>query len=80
MFGAYDVYKEYLPKINTHELAVMILKRLPKEEQEQIIRESGDILELQELPFQQDLIEFKLHNIKYSDLLNQILLKIEEGD
>lgn len=80
MFGAYDVYKEYLPKINTHELAVMILKRLPKEEQEQIIRESGDILELQELPFQQDLVEFKLHNINYSDLLNQILLKIEEGD
>ena len=80
MFGAYDIYKEFLPKINTHDLAVLILKKLPKEEQEQIIRESGDILELQELPFQSDLIDFKEHSISYKDLLNQILNKIEEGE
>ena len=80
MFGAYDVYKEFLPKIDTHRLAILILKRLSKEEQEQIIRESGDILELQELPFQSDLIDFKEHSISYKDLLNQMLIKIEEGD
>ena len=80
MFGAYDLYKEYLPKINTHDLAVMILKRLPVEEQEQIIRESGDILELQELPFQSDLQEFKEHSINYNELMSSILLKIEEGE
>ena len=80
MFGAYDIYKEFLPKINTHNLAVMLLKRLPKEDQEQIIRESGDILELQELPFQSDLTEFKRHNIKYNELISRILYKLEKGD
>ena len=80
MFGAYDVYKEFLPKVNTHALAVMLLKRLPKEDQEHIIKESGDTLELQELPFQNDLVEFKEHNIKYKELMFRVLNKLKEGE
>lgn len=80
MFGAYDIYKEFLPKVDTHKLAVMLLKRLPPNEQEQIIKESGDILELQELPFQSSLTKFKEHNIKYRDLINQIILELEKGE
>ena len=80
MFGAYDIYKEFLPKVNTHNLAIILLKRLSPAEQEQIIRESGDILELQDLPFQVSLNNFKEHNIKYRDLINNIILELEKGE
>lgn len=80
MFGCYDVYKEFYPKVDTHKLAIFILRKLPEKEREKIIKEAGDILELQDLPFQEALIKFKRHTIKYSDLLNQIILKLEEGE
>ena len=80
MFGAYNIYKYFLPNINTNQLALKILNRLPIKEREKVIKESGQELERDKLPFQRWLQEFKEHSIKYNDLLDKIIISIESED
>ena len=58
----------------------MILKKFPPEVQEKIIKDAGQELELDELPFESWLQQFKEHNINYSELITNIVNVLEKGE
>lgn len=80
MYSAYDTYKIFKKNVDTHELAIMILKKFPPEVQEKIIKDAGQELELDELPFESWLQRFKEHNINYSELITNIVNVLEKGE
>lgn len=72
MYGAWNVYKAFMSNIDTNKLALMILNKLSIEDQKKIFNELGAEQELQTLPYQNQLQEFKQHKISISQLLQSI--------
>ena len=77
MFTSYDVYKEFLRDVDTNQLALKTINMFPEEEQERILFDVGNERDLKELPFKEDLEKFRKRQIKYIDLLDSIVKKIE---
>lgn len=77
MFTSYDVYKEFLKDVDTNQLALKIINMFPEEEQERILFDVGNEKDLKELPFKEELEKFRKRQIKYIDLLDSIVEKIE---
>lgn len=72
MYGAWNVYKTYLPKINTNKLAQEIFNRMTFEQQKKLLNDIGIEEELNEIPYKQALIKFKSNKINISELLIEI--------
>lgn len=72
MYGSWNIYKTYLPKIDTNKLALMIFNKLSLEDQKILLHDLGNEQELDVLPYQQSLKDFKKHKINMSQLLHDI--------
>ena len=72
MYGAWDVYKTYLPRVNTRELANIILNKIPEERRESFLSDLGVEEEIDELPFEKSLEDFKHSKITMLQLLHDI--------
>ena len=69
MFGAWDIYKDYLPEINTNKLALMILNRLPEDKQKGVLESIGvEFDSTQEIGYIEALKEFRKGNINMVQL------------
>lgn len=77
MFTSYDVYKEFIKDVDTNKLALKIINLFPLEQQEKILFDAGTEKDLKELPFKEDLEKFRKRQIKYIDLLDSIVEKLE---
>lgn len=78
--GAWDIYKRYLPKIDTRKLAIMILEKIPEEKRKLLLRNAGQELEIGKNLFDTPLREFKKHNIKYETLIKDIVSILEKEE
>ena len=72
MYGAWNVYKVFMPHINTNELAKLIFNKLSSTEQKSLLSSIDSEQELDILPYKQSLINFKKHKINISTLLKSI--------
>lgn len=72
MYGAWNVYKVYLPQIDTKKLALLIYNRMSENDQKVILNDLGTEKELDFLPYQKELDKFKRREITISDLLTSI--------
>ena len=72
MYGAWNLYKEYLPKIDTNQLALRIFNSMSKEDQDKLMEDIGAEQELETLPFSNSLKDFKQHKINITQLLSTI--------
>lgn len=72
MYGAWNIYKTYLPKINTNLLAQEILNQMSLEQQKQLLNDIGIENELNEIPYKQALLDFKANKITINDLIIKI--------
>lgn len=69
MFGAWDIYKNYMPEINTNQLALMILNRLPENKQREVLEGIGvEFDSTQEIRYIEALKEFRKGNINMNQL------------
>ena len=73
MFGSWDVYKRFIPDINTNELAILILNKMSPDTAEFILNNVGYEKELKELPFKSYLNSFRKGEISYKELLKDIV-------
>lgn len=78
--GAWDIYKRYLPKINTKQLAIMILEKIPEEKRKTLLRSAGQELEIRKNLFDTPLKEFRRHNINYTILVKDIVSILEKEE
>lgn len=78
--GAWDIYKRYLPKIDTKQLAMMILEKIPEEKRKTLLRNAGQELEISKNLFDTPLKEFKRHNINYTILIKNIVSILEKEE
>ena len=69
MYGAWNVYKSFMPNINTNQLALAIFNRLSEVEQKKLLNDMGTETEQDVLPFDKSLKDFKAHKINMRDLL-----------
>lgn len=72
MYGSWDVYKTYMPQINTNKLALMIFNRLNENDQKIILDSLDNEQEIESLPYNNDLIRFKRKEINITQLLQII--------
>ena len=72
MYGSWDVYKTYMPQINTNKLALMIFNRLNENDQKIILDSLNNEQEIESLPYNNDLIRFKRKEINITQLLQII--------
>lgn len=72
MYGAWDTYKAYLPKINTRKLASMIYEKMSESDKKRLENEIGNDIELEVLPYKDSLIKFKQRKICTTELLQDI--------
>ena len=69
MYGAWDIYKNYIPEINTNRLALMILNRLPEDKQRGVLESIGvEFDSTQEIGYIEALKEFKKGHINMVQL------------
>lgn len=71
MYGAWDIYHVYYPKINTNDLAKLILNKFSEEEQKKIIDDMG-IEQEEDLVYKKELQLFKRSKITITELLKVI--------
>lgn len=76
MFGSWDVYKHFIPDVNTNELALAIINRMSPESAESFLKDVGFEKDLKELPFGKSLNEFRKGEISYQELLKDIVKTI----
>lgn len=72
MYGAWNVYKTFLPKIDTNKLALLIFNKLPEDVQEKVLSELDIEQDVSSLPYQKELQDFKRHKIDITQLLQII--------
>lgn len=72
MYGAWNIYKTYLPKINTNKLAQEIFNKMTLEQQKKLLNDIGIEEDLNEIPYKQALINFKSNKINILELLAEI--------
>ena len=72
MYGAWNVYKTYIPQIDTTKLAIMIFNRFPEPMQKKLLNDLGTEQELDSLPYKESLKDFKRHKINITELLQII--------
>lgn len=72
MYGAWDIYKEFIPDINTNKLALQLLNALPEERQKEILSDIDNEQELEVLPYKDSLEKFKKREITITELLQKI--------
>ena len=72
MYGAWNVYKTYMPNINTNRLAVEIFNKLSPNNQKKLLDELNTEQEPDLLPYNQALIDFKRSRINITELLHII--------
>ncbi len=72
MYGAWNIYKEYLPNINTNQLALRLFNALPENKQKEILNNVDNEQELESLPYEKDLADFKSRKINIEQLLQKI--------
>ena len=72
MYGAWNIYKEYLPNISTNQLALRLFNALPENKQKEILNNVDNEQELESLPYEKDLEDFKQRKINIEQLLQKI--------
>lgn len=72
MFGSWNLYKTYLPKINTNELAKEIFNKLPSDKQKQLLDSLGVESNDNNILYIEALKKFRSHKIDYKDLVSEI--------
>ena len=72
MYGAWNVYKTFLPNIDTNKLATMIFNKLSTEDQKRLLEDLNTEQEPEILPYQQALKDFKRSKINITELLHII--------
>lgn len=72
MYGSWNIYKTFMPNINTNQLALMIFNSLSEVDQKNLINDLGTETEQDILPYEQSLKDFKFHKINMSELLHSI--------
>ena len=72
MYGAWNIYKEFIPNINTNKLALQLFNALPEEKQKEILLNIDDEQELEVLPYKDSLEKFKKKEITITELLQII--------
>ena len=72
MYGAWNVYKTYMPNINTNRLAIEIFNKLSPNNQKKLLDELNTEQEPDLLPYNQALIDFKRSKINITELLHII--------
>jgi len=72
MYGAWNIYKSFLPKIDTNQLAKTIFNKLSEETKNKLLNDIGNEQELDVLPYEQSLKDFKRHKINITELLQNI--------
>jgi len=72
MFGSWNLYKTYLPKINTNELAKEIFNKLPSDKQKQLLDSLGVESNDNNILYIEALKKFRSHKINYRDLVSEI--------
>lgn len=76
LYTNYDLYRVYLPNINTTELAQALYDRLPESEKEWVKSNINSEHELPELPYTEALKKFKKREITFDSLLTEINMSI----
>ena len=72
MFSNVDIYRTYKPEVYLEELAQKIYDNLSEEEKRKIEDNINITYELQELPYNKYLMQFKKSEINFEDLLKAI--------
>lgn len=72
MYGSWNIYKVFKPNIDTNKLALAIFNRLSETDQKKLLNELGTEEDVDVLPFQQSLIDFKRGKINMSQLKQEI--------
>lgn len=73
MYGAWDIYKTFIPKVSTSKLAELIYSRLSEEDKKALLKNLDmEEADLDGLPYQSSLNDFKHSKISFSELLNLI--------
>ena len=72
MYGAWNIYKEYIPNVNTNQLALRLFNALPENKQKEILNNVDNEQELESLPYKKDLEDFKQRKINIEQLLQKI--------
>lgn len=72
MYGAWNIYKEFLPNINTNKLALQLFNSLSESNQKEILNNIDNEQELESLPYKKDLEDFKFRKINIEQLLKKI--------
>ena len=72
MYGAWNIYKEFIPNVNTNKLALQLFNALPEEKQKEILLNIDDEQELEVLPYKDSLEKFKKKEITITELLQII--------
>ena len=80
MYGAWDIYKKFLPKVDTKQLAIKILEKIPENERKLLLKNAGQELEFKNNIFEKPLLEFKKHNITYSKLIEEFVEILEKEE
>jgi len=80
MYGAYDIYKVYMPKIDTKQLAIKILEKIPENERTKLLKNAGQELEQRANLFEEPLKKFKRHSINYNELIEQFVVILEREE
>lgn len=72
MYGSWNVYKTFIPTINTNKLALEIYNKMTIEQQKQLILDLGIENENDIIPYKQALIDFKSNKLNYKNFLKEI--------
>ena len=73
MYGAWNVYKSFIPKISTTKLAELIYSKLSEEDRKLLLKNLDmEESDLDDLVYQSSLNNFKHHKITFSELLKEI--------
>jgi len=72
MYGAWNIYKEFIPNVNTNKLALELFNALPESTQKDVLFNVDNEQELESLPYKEDLDRFKRREINISELLQKI--------
>ena len=72
MYGSWNIYKTFLPNINTNKLALLIFNNLSPETQKQLLEDLNVEKDRNILLYNKSLLEFKEHKINITQLLHII--------
>lgn len=72
MYCSWNIYKTFMPKINTNKLAKLIYDKMSIEDQNKLLNDLGIEKDLNNIPYKEALIDFKANKINVSELLIKI--------